>query len=204
MSDIRIEVLRQWDAKALQTAELTPDGSYAVLLDFQVDPLPEEAGLPPLIAKALAQGLVGCGSVAGRWFNPIEAVPLEATLFPAKKKGLLQNVVERISNDAAVPVIMTESDYAVIKLLEQGWSMQQQALLLFPFDTELALEEALATLGMNRHWNSASLPSSAQALIAPGVDGDYILIAAVSEQALQKVLKYVGDAFQKSGIYFTE
>jgi len=64
---ITVEVRGHWDRFTRQAAEITPARGHAVLLEWQIDPPPVDAGVPEELAGAIARALVDLGEVAFRW-----------------------------------------------------------------------------------------------------------------------------------------
>ena len=81
--------------------------------------------------------------------------------------------------------------------------MQGQALLILDPVSEADPQEAFDALSTLRQWREFGFPRPVEALVAPGVDGDVILIAARSELALGHVLDAVEWACIDAGIGFT-
>ena len=194
---VTIHIDHHWDDVLMQTADLHPAGSRAALLRYTVDPWPEDGGLPDTIAAALADGLTRSGLVAGRWFN--DAPPSgDAQFLPAPSRAFLQRAIERINLKQPADLVTTQSPGVVVQLLDQGWWMQFQALLLLDPDGQ-DQAPALEALRTQQDWGSFAFAPSTWALVAPGVDGDVILIAAASGARLSELLDTLGQSFLAAG-----
>ena len=198
MKNATVEIKRRWNGKAMQTEELLPDGSAAALIGYTLDLLPEEVGLASIMAGALVRGLTKCGTVAGRWFDEVE-VPWEARLWPAQTRNIIRRIVGRVRYSWAVPVVTTRSAEIVLMLLEQGWRDRDQALLVLGEEEGADWMVAVRALSVNRDWRSFTFPDSVLALVAPGVYGDWILVAAASEERLGVVLDCLIRSFRAAG-----
>lgn len=198
MSSASIRIEREWDHSRLQTVDLEPAQGFLALIRYELDPWPDEGGLPPSIASALAGCLTEHGIVAGRWFDSAR-VPAEAVLWPVATQNFVRRAVERIRNSWPAPVVTTRAVPVVVELLDQGWDMQFQALLLLRKDGPADHSEAVRALSITRDWREFDFPEPVSALIAPGVDGDVILVATVTAADLDSLLSSLAGAFRAHG-----
>ena len=204
MNRATIEIKRAWDGKLMQTTELLPEGSAAALIGYTLDLLTEEGGLPAMVAGALARGLVECGVVAGRWFDEDVSGFRDAELWPPPKRTPVQRLVERVQNTWPSAVVTTRSAEVVTELLDRGWEMQYQALLVLDGAGEGGAAEAVGALGVTRDWRGFSFPQPVRALVVPGVDGDFIVAAAASEEGLEGLLNCLARSFRAAGFSFPD
>lgn len=202
MSSVRIELMTEWDSSLLQTRRLQPKGSASVLIGFVSEPDAVDAGLPDLVAQALASGLTAYGVVAGRWFDRGMPLPMEAESYQPQKKNPFLRVLASGFNKGPVPIVITRAASAVVSLLDQGWSAQHQALLVFDPDEAGSRDVALEALSVTRVWTDSALAPPARVLVAPGVDGDFILVAGATKENLKDVLACLASAFRGAGILF--
>lgn len=198
MNRAKIEIKRNWDGKMMQTLELLPAGSAAVLIGYTLDLLSDEGGLAASVAGALARGLVEYGTVAGRWFDEDVSGFADAELWPPPRRNPIKRLLERAQNKWPSPVVTTRSAEVVVELLDRGWEIQYQALLVLDAGAANAAE-AVRALSVNRDWRGFAFPEPVLALVAPGVDGDFILVAAATEERLSEVLENVVRSFGKAG-----
>lgn len=195
---VSIRVDRIWDDAVMQTADVRPSGSHAALLNYVIDPWPEDGGLPADIAAALAEGLTRCGLVAGRWFD--EDLPCNDVQFlPAPPRGLLKRWVERAFSGRPADLILTRSPLIVGFLFDQGWWVRSQALLVLETVSEAGRDDVLQALRTLRDWSAFEFTPAVRALIAPGVDGEVVLVAAGSETELAELLNALGRCFRAAG-----
>ena len=192
---------REWDGVLMRTATMRPRGSAAALLQYECDPWPDEGGLPLPIASAMAAGLTGCGLVAGCW-PALCPAPDDAVRHDPPRHRFRARGVDHAFAAVACPVVVTQSVAGVTALLEQGWSTQQQTLLLL--DGDEGAERAAQVLGRLQDWTRFVFPPPAWVLVAPGVDGDVTLFAAASEARLRPVLSAVRRAFEEIGLWLTD
>ncbi len=197
-----VELRTSWDDQLLQTADLQPKGSMSVLMDFALKEDAIDAGLPDLVRTALATGLTDYGVVAGRWFESEIPIPPEATLFHVQSRPFLRRVIEGAFSRRPVPVVTAREPKIIAELLDQGWSVQHQALLVFDPYSRTPLDQALEALSTNRNWSEFNFPSPAKVLVTPGVDGDFILVTAAIEHSLKGVLKSLASSFGAAGFSF--
>ncbi len=199
MGRAEIEIKRKWDGRLMQTMELSPEHSAAVLIGYTLDLLPEEGGLPAMVAGALARGLTECGVVAGRWFDEDVSGFADAELWPPPKRNPLQRLVERVQDSWSSAVVTTRSAEVVVELLDRGWELQYQALLVLDAAGADDPGEAVRELSVKRDWRGFAFREPVRALVAPGVDGDFILVAAATEEKLEGVLRPVVRSLREAG-----
>ena len=204
MSKVSIKVVSDWDAALLQTVRLQPKASSSVLIEFSLEPEAVDAGLPESLARAMAVGLAEYGTVAGRWFEKDTPLPLEAEVAQPRKRNPVVRAIQRGLHTWWVPVVVTRSPEVIAGLLDQEWAVQHQALLVL--DSKLvvnpesdARDAALEALSTNRDWREFKFPTPARVLVAPAVDGDFILVAGATKECLQGVLDCLARAFREAG-----
>ena len=202
MTNAFVGLKTSWDARLLQTADLQPKEGASVLIDFALQEDAIDAGLPKSVRAALATGLTDYGVVAGRWFESEIPIPPEATLFHAQSRTLFKRLIEGAFSRGPVPVVTARAPKIITELLDQGWSVQHQALLVFDPYSQAPFDQALEALSTNRNWSEFSFPSPAKVLVTPGVDGDFILVTAATEQSLKGVLKSLASSFSAAGFSF--
>jgi len=186
---VRVMFLTDWDAAAMQTVDLLPRGAHALLLTFEADPPPEDAGLPPALTDALAKGLCACGVVAGRWFGTAPP-PATARFLPAPSRRPLQRMRDALPfgpKTWPADLALTRDPACAAAFFETGWDLQNQALLVLRDDAAQKSKAALEALRTARDWrNFADLPA-VLALCAPAVDGDAVLLATATATGLSKL-----------------
>lgn len=178
---------RVWDPAMMQTADLRPDGSHAAMVVFSDMPGHVDAGRSGPAATALAQALVDRGLVVGRWFEG--SMPARDARFIGRPA---QNPVSRWIDERTgawtADLVETRSPAVVADLLDQGWDLQEQALLVLEPGTDAAPAEAVDALRRSRNWRAFALAAPVAALVAPGVDGAAALLASGSEETLLALL----------------
>lgn len=204
MNKATIKIERNWDGKVMQTEELLPRGSPAVLLGYTLDLVTDEGGLAAVVAAALARGLTEYGVVAGRWFDEDVSGFPDAELWPPPKGNPLGRLVERVRNTWPSPVVTSRSVEVVLELLDRGWEMQYQALLVLDAAQPGNRNEAVRALSVLRDWREFRFAEPVRALVAPGVDGDFILVAAASEERLGGLLDCLARSFRGAGFLFPD
>lgn len=195
---LRAAFLAEWDAAAMQTEELLPRGAHALLLTFEADPPPYDAGLPPALAAALAAGLCACGVVAGRWFDSAPP-PVTARFLPAPARRPLQRLRDALPFSPKTwpaSLALTRDPNCAAAFFESGWDLQYQAMLILPEDAAQKSDAALTALRTTRDWRDFADLHAVLALCAPAVDGAAVLIASASAETLSKVAATLNGALQ--------
>ena len=194
---VTIEVRREWDGHLLRTSHLRPQDSVAVLIGYRLDPWPVDSGMPPIVAEAFGRALPRFGMIAGRWLG--RAPPHGELQFLPANRPLLQRIVRRLTGQWLADLVLTCSPATTIDLFGWGWDMQWQFLLVIDPACKASPADALAALRRPGRWDRYILVPPVIAAIAPGVDGDYALLAADSEQRLSAILAALGRDFTAAG-----
>jgi hypothetical protein len=194
---ITVNLRRRWDGVLMRTDALQPTAAHSALLDWQTDRGSVDAGIPIEIAAALSRYLTAKSTIAGRWF---ETVPVcdDLTFVPAPRRNLARRFVERLTNSAPMAAVITRSPDMLTRLFDQAWDTQGQMLMVLAPDAS-ANDLLAQDLSYRRDWVDFAFPQSVTALIAPGVDGDFLLVSAPSATALDYVLSIFKEAFSHAG-----
>jgi hypothetical protein len=194
---VTIAVSRQWDGALLRTRHLQPQGSVAALLNYTVDPWPVDGGMPAVVAEIFARSLPRFGTLAGRWFD--RAPPGGDARFLPARPDLLHRLIRRVTGHCPADLVLTAAPTVVAELLDQGWDTQCQILLVLDPDCEVAVTHALTALRTLDDWDQYALAPPVRALIAPGVDGDYAMLAADSAQNLDAMIGMIAAECMAAG-----
>lgn len=168
-----------------------------MLVEYRLDPWPVDGGMPPQIAAPFADALIRCGLVAGRWFD--HAPPKSAVQFLPGDRQFIRRIVRRMTGRWTGDLAITRSAATVMELIDRGWNMQFQILLVLDPNSSAPAEHALRALRQFGTWNGFALTSPVIALVAPGVDGDYAMVAADTERRVSDMLGVLVQAFAGSG-----
>jgi hypothetical protein len=194
---VTIVIQREWDGALLQTSHLQPPGSSAVLVEYRLDPWPVDGGMSPRVAGPFADALTRCGLVAGRWFD--HAPPQSAVQFLPGDRQFIRRTLRRVTGRWAGDLAITHSAATVMELIDRGWNMQFQMLLVLDPKSSAPAEHALRALRQFGTWNGFALTPPVIALVAPGVDGDYAMVAADTERRVSDMLEVLVQAFAGAG-----
>ena len=175
-----------WPNKLLQTESLRPKNSSALLLDWQSDGGSIESGVPIRMVQAIANALVGLGSVAFRWAGDYPWPAEDAAVIRAPKHGVDRATVERIMGRWHYDIVLTHHAGVVMAMFDHDWELQGQAALIF--DSRQDLDEKVRfELATRREWCDFEFSSSTSVFLAPAVDGDAIVFAARSDEDLKRL-----------------
>jgi hypothetical protein len=194
---IIIKISREWDGAGLRTARLQPRGSIAALLSFELDPSAVDGGMPPMVAEAFGRALLKLGLIAGRWFS--HSPPPGDVQFVPARYNLLRRMIRPLTGEWVGDLVLTRSPAIAAELFDQGWAMQFQLLLVLDPAGDAGFADAFTALRQVRRWGEYDLKWPALALIAPGIDGDFALLAADSEQHLSGMLGVLSREFIAAG-----
>ena len=194
---IIIKISREWDGAGLRTSRLQPRGSVAALLSYELDPSPVDGGMPPIVAEAFGRALVKFGLIAGRWFS--HSPPHGNVQFVPARYNLLRRMIRPLTGEWGGDLVLSRSPAIASELFDQGWAMQFQLLLVLDPAGEAGFADAFTALRQVRHWDEYDLKWPALALVAPGVDGDFALLAADSAQHLSGILGVLNREFIAAG-----
>jgi hypothetical protein len=194
---VTIVIQREWDGALLQTDHLQPPGSSAALVEYRLDPSPVDGGMPPRVAAPFADALIHCGLVAGRWFE--RTPPQSAVQFLPGDCRFIRRAIRRVTGRWAGDLAITHSAATVTELIDRGWNMQFQMLLVLDPESSAPAEHALRALRQFGTWNGFTLTPPVIALVAPGVDGDYAMVAADTERRVSDMLEVLVRAFAGAG-----
>jgi hypothetical protein len=192
-----IKISRDWDSGVLQTARLQPRGSVAALLSYELDPSLVDSGMPPIVAEAFGRALPQFGMIAGYWFD--HTPPEGDVQFLPAKHNLVRRVIRRFTGKWGGDLVLTRSPATTAELLDQGWAMQFQLLLVLDPGCDAHFADAFTALRKVWRWDEYELKRPVIALIAPGVDGDFALLAADSEYHLSGMLDILTREFIVAG-----
>ena len=191
----RICVRGRWDAALERTERLRPTRCHAALLDWRPERWPDDGGMPVEIALALASALTKLGRVMGRADGRNQAGPL-TTLVPAPRRtrsaALRDGLLQRARGEA---VVQTRDFAEVAVLLDSGWSVQRQAILVLSLDG--SQDVAIDALRYRWDWRDFRFEPPVEVLLVPSNDGDGVVFAAASEAALADVLAEVAQAWNR-------
>jgi hypothetical protein len=179
---LSVTFLTAWDAKAMQTEAFVPRGAHAALLTYEADPWPDEGGLPPALAAALAAGLCACGELVGRWFDNVPP-PAPMRFLPAPRQNPLQhlrNALPFLEKTCPASLAVTRDPLCAEAFFDTGWTMQYQTLLVIPEGAQVPAGTALPALQTARDWRDFTALETIIALCAPAVDGDAALLACAT------------------------
>src|SRR4051812_33169359 len=162
MSSKTIELKRRFDPRDWQIAARSPEAAPTLLVTWQVEPEPVDAGVPPLIQTVLAEALCGIGPC---WFagDPDRGTPV-ATL--SLRRGLSRR---------QAMIFRAERSAELLPAFESGahdWSMAAQWIVVtsshFRRDDVLPLIETLLV-----DWKlPAEWPEEVPLIVQAGADGD--------------------------------
>ena len=184
-SILTVRLRHAWPHKLLQTEDLRPKDSSTLLLDWHTDGDVIESGVPPRMAKAIADALVDLGSVAFRWAGDCPWPADDADVIRAPKHGFGRATVERIMGRWHYDLVLTRQAAVVVEMFAHDWEYQGQAALVFVAKQDFD-EKVRSELATRRKWGDFEFGSSTSVFLAPAVDGDAILVAARSEEDLQR------------------
>lgn len=162
MSSKTIELRRRFDPRNWQIAARGPDAAPTLLVTWQVEPEPVDAGVPPLIQTVLSEALCGVGPC---WFaGDLGSATPVATL--SLRRGLSRR---------QAMIFRAESAVELLPAFESGahdWSMAAQWIVvasgLFTVKDVLRLIETLL-----EDWElPADWPEEVPLIVQAGVDGD--------------------------------
>jgi hypothetical protein len=187
---LTVTVHYHWDEAAMQTEALRPRGAHAALLAYEADPWPDEGGLPPAFATALAAGLCACGEVAGRWFEdpPPPATARFLSAPPASVFQRLRDALPVTEKTWPASLALTTDPATAMAFFDTGWWMQYQMVAVLPDGRDEPDPAILAALRSRRDWRDFTGLNQIRALCAPAVDGDAAMIACASRTGLEEIL----------------
>lgn len=180
--DRRIQLHSGWDARALETENITPKTSAAVVFLWEESGWPD-GGPSPHLAGALASGLVRLGEVA---FRLRGAPPDEARLLGRSRVGLFGPA-------SGWRLVAASSPTAVSQLFEEGWSSGDQVAVIAP-------EPQRAILMLTARDLSEIELQQDEVVFAAVVDGAGGLLAAASPERLVAATASIADALRAAGI----
>ena len=138
------------------------------------------------MAQAIANALVGMGSVAFRWAGDYPWPTDDAVVVRAPNHGIVRAAVDRVMGRWQYDLVLTERAAVVMAMFDHDWELQGQAALVF--DSQQRLDDkGCSELATRREWRDFEFSSPVVAFLAPAVDGDAILVAARADRELQRV-----------------
>lgn len=189
-----------WDEARRQTESFRPAGSTAVLIDWTVDPLPVDAGVPDPVVRAVTAAVTSIGAVAFRLFFNHD-LPDGLVVHPAPRAWFGRRIVERLTRTWPAEIAIATTAEGVAEMFLQDWELQGQTALVL---RNAALSnESIDRLRRARDWRGQGFPADARLLIAPAVDGDYILFAASHASELDEAVRAVAGNLREAGIPVT-
>ncbi len=191
-------VRRTW-SEPLQLDGLIPAAGSCVLLDWTVDPYPDDGGVPEPIRNGLSDLLCASGNVAFRWQGDATWSADDARLFPPPARGLFQRVAEHVTNRWPVGVVVTRSAAVAAMMFDYDWELQGQAALLFAAGAELP-PASRSDLATRREWADFEFRWPVSGLLVPVVDGCGVLMAMASGQEAASMQAALGQAFERQGV----
>lgn len=174
----RVEILRNWDASALQTPNIR-NAHAAVLLWSEVSQV--DGGPSPQVSKACASALVSLGPVGFRF---------EGSVPPAGVKSL-----GRVGNPRVKREVLLSEDPAVVQALFDGgdWAQGAQAAV-----AAVSIDRALRLL--ERPTLDSENLQGLEVVFAAVVDGGGAFVAARSETRLLDVLDRLCVSLRKADV----
>ena len=155
------------------------------------------------MAQAIANALVGMGSVAFRWAGDYTWPTDDAVVVRAPKHGLARATVDRVMGRWQYDLVLTERAAVVIAMFDHDWELQGQAALVF--DPQQRLDDKVrCELATRREWREFEFSSPIIAFLAPAVDGDAILVAARADRDLQRLTDGLRAALAKADILLVD
>jgi len=194
---IAVRIVHVWDEARRQTESFRPAGSMAALIDWTVDPLPVDAGVPDPIMRAVTTALASIGTVAFRLFFNHD-LPEGLVIHPAPRAWFGRRIVERLIRTWPADIAVATTAEGASEMFFQDWYLQGQTALVLR--SAALSNESTARLRRIRDWRGHGFPADARLLIAPAVDGDYILFAASHASELDEAVHAVAGELMKVGI----
>jgi hypothetical protein len=195
----KIEIQRRWDPVLMRTEDFTPARGHAILLVWEIDPWPIDAGPPAELAGVIATALTELGEVAFRWAGPPAWPHGEARMIPAPNRGPIRLAADWLTRWPRPDLFVTRSAVAAAQLFELEWATQGQVVLVIEPHAR-NIEPALEWLREARDWRNFVPAPPVIALMAPIVDGDGALLAASSKDGVDTIVTAMARAFSGAAI----
>lgn len=174
-----------------EVQRLIPTGSDWAVIDWPLPPDELDTAILPPTAHAICTALLGCGTLALRWFQD-ETTPLgQHEIIAAPERTLIQRVASSLltpGNLHQVDVLATTDILSATALFAWGgWTLGAQAALVF--DPEIAdLDAVAAQLRHGLDWRRQEWLPGVKLLFGSGHDGGCAVIAANRKTDLTQVL----------------
>jgi hypothetical protein len=168
-----------------------------VLIRYRLDPWPVDGGMLPVVGETFGRALPRIGQIAGRWFDL--APPNGDLQFLPANHRLFRRFLWRLTGRWPGDLVLTSSPATVIELIDRGWDMQTQFLLVLDAACDVSGANALSALRRLGHWDGYIFAPPVVAAMAPGIDGDYALVATDSERRLAAILAILMREFTAAG-----
>jgi hypothetical protein len=201
LPSISVRIDRSWDTALFQTEDLTPEHCTAVLLTWEMEPPPIDAGVPAPLVEIVSRIASEMGPVAFRLFFP-ENLPASLAVFPAPRPWWPVRLYRRLTRTWPADLAIARDATAAEELFSQDWALQGQTALVL--NDVNASGKTLDRLRQVRDWRGSGFPEDVRLLIAPAVDGDGILFAAGSAPEIEEALGSLLRACRVAGLSISD